>query len=301
MYWYLQKYYVNFSSLNISYQTGARRLLGYQTTVWRKKKRGLKYVYRTLSPDATLAILGTLRSDNAMAVKTSFKSEFTFFQSLARLFLPIYLIKVGPLGVEFLGSLSRFRKTNKILSWELSLFLTITLSIVPINLRTVTTGHLEREQRRLLIATLVIWTFNIFGHLQSKNNKKEEAPHCYRRDAGPYLRSYLIPKVATTLFNKTPFCKNTEVPFERSHFRISLTESKVRTSFNTRQLCTSDTILILIGHRRTAHYQSTLLSLANYLQSIVFIDVEVMLVSDANDVIFASNSIYECKRDVMSW
>ena len=73
MYWYLQKYYVNFSSLNISYQTGARRLLGYQTTVWRKKKRGLKYVYRTLSPDATLAILGTLRSDNAMAVKTSFK------------------------------------------------------------------------------------------------------------------------------------------------------------------------------------------------------------------------------------
>ena len=38
-----------------------------------KKKRGLKYVYRTLSPDATLAILGTLGSDNAMAVKTSFK------------------------------------------------------------------------------------------------------------------------------------------------------------------------------------------------------------------------------------
>ena len=58
-----------------------------------KKKRGLKYVYRTLSPDATLAILGTLRSDNAMAVKTRLKSEFTFFQSLARLFLPIYFIK----------------------------------------------------------------------------------------------------------------------------------------------------------------------------------------------------------------
>ena len=259
-------------------------------------------MYRTLSPDATLAILGTLGSDNAMAVKTSFK-KWIYVLPVFSAIIPTHLLnqkQANPLGVEFLGSLSRFRKTNKILSWELSLFLTITLSIVPINLRTVNTGHLEREQRRLLIATLVIWTFNIFGHLQSKNNKKEEAPHCYRRDAAPYLRSYLIPKVATTLFNKTPFCKNTEVPFERLHFRISLTESKVRTSFNTWQLCTSETILILIG-RRTAHYQSTLLSLGNYLQSIAFIHVEVTSVSDVNDIIFASNSICECKSDVMCW
>lgn len=165
------------------------------------------------------------------------------------------------------------------------------------------TGHVSENAQCHACSkeSCVIWAFNIFGHHHSKSNKKEEAPHCYRRDAAPYLRTYLIPKVARTLFNKTPFCKNTEVAFERSHFRISPTESKVRTSFNIWQLCTLDTLLILIGHRCTAHYQSTLLSLANYLQSIVFIDVEVTLVSDANDVIFASNSICECKSDVMCW
>ena len=135
----------------------------------------------------------------------------------------------------------------------------------------------------------VVWAFNIFGHHQSKNSKKEEAPHCYRRDAARYLRTYLIPKEASTLFNKTPFWKNAEGPFERSHFGITPTDSKVRTSFNIWQFCTSDSILILIGHRRTAHYQSTLLSLGNYLQSKAFIHVKVTSVSDVNDIIFASN------------
>ena len=106
----------------------------------------------------------------------------------------------------------------------------------------------------------VIWAFNISGHHQWKSNKKEIFNP--KGDKGHYV-------------TKTLFCKNTEVPFERSHFRISPTESKVRTSFNTWQLSTSDTVSILIGHRHTAHYQSTLLSLGNYLQSIVFIHVEV--------------------------
>ena len=39
------------------------------------------------------------------------KGEFTFFQSLSRFFVPIYLSKVGePPGVEFLGCLSKFRE-----------------------------------------------------------------------------------------------------------------------------------------------------------------------------------------------
>ena len=147
MYWYLQKYYVNFSSLNISYQTGARRLLGYQTTVWRKKKSSLKKVYRTFSPHVTLAILGTLRSDNAMAVNTSFK-KWIYILPVFIAIIPTHLLYqklANPLKVEFLGSLSRFRQTNKILSWELILFLTIKLSIVPINLRKYWSREWERS------------------------------------------------------------------------------------------------------------------------------------------------------------
>ena len=45
--------------------------------------------------------------------KRRVKSEFTFFQCLSRLFLPIYLSKVDESpGVEFLGSLSKFTKRN---------------------------------------------------------------------------------------------------------------------------------------------------------------------------------------------
>ena len=54
--------------------------------------------------------VGTLRSDDAMAAKTSLKSFSLYGDSI---FLPISFIKRRrPPGVEFSGSLSKFRERN---------------------------------------------------------------------------------------------------------------------------------------------------------------------------------------------
>ena len=63
-----------------------------------------------------LQLIGTSRSEDAMAEKRCIKSEFAFFRSSSRLFSLTYFVKMkpNPPGVEFLRTVSKFRKRNKI-------------------------------------------------------------------------------------------------------------------------------------------------------------------------------------------
>ena len=45
------------------------------------------------SCDRTRRLQGTLRSEDATAVKMNLKNKFAFFQSLSQLFLPTYLVE----------------------------------------------------------------------------------------------------------------------------------------------------------------------------------------------------------------
>ena len=67
-------------------------------------------------PHPCLQLIGTSRSEDAMAEKRCIKSEFAFFRSSSRLFSLTYFVKMkaNPPGVEFLRTVSKFRKRNKI-------------------------------------------------------------------------------------------------------------------------------------------------------------------------------------------